>query len=150
MTVAIKAFVGHKGQYEYIQYIHNYPALVRYLCYDSYVSVTIGLWPLIPSRVHKKEKRVSNCTIAAHKCCFRSTKYICVCSVLQRVVLQPCSYILAGVLNMFLYYTCMYIYMHRNTQSILQEEKGNCWLCCCSDFAAIVCILFSSYILFAC
>ena len=26
--------------------------------------------------------------------------------------------------------------------SILQEEKKNCWLCCC-DFAVIVCILLS-------
>ena len=37
----------------------------------------------IISRVHKKEKRVSNCTIAAHKRCFRSTKYTCVCSILH-------------------------------------------------------------------
>ena len=39
--------------------------------------------PIKLPRVHKKEKRVSNCTIAAHKRCFRSTKYTCVCLVLH-------------------------------------------------------------------
>ena len=39
------------------------------------------------SRVHTKEKRVSNCTIPTHKRCFRSTKYTCVCSVLHSGVL---------------------------------------------------------------
>ena len=34
-------------------------------------------------RVHKKEKRVSNCTIPAYKHSFRSTKYTCVCLVLH-------------------------------------------------------------------
>ena len=33
---------------------------------------------MISSRVHKKEKGVSNCTIAAHKRCFRSTNP-CMC-----------------------------------------------------------------------
>ena len=37
----------------------------------------------VPSRVHKKEKRVSNCTIPAYKHSFRSTKYTCVCLVLH-------------------------------------------------------------------
>ena len=38
---------------------------------------------LVQSRVHKKEKRVSNCTIPAYKHSFRSTKYTCVCLVLH-------------------------------------------------------------------
>ena len=44
----------------------------------------------------------------------------------------------------FLYVCYLYIYMHRGYTiiSILQEEKESCWLCCCSDFAAIVCTLF--------
>ena len=45
----------------------------------------------------------------------------------------------------FLCYECFRVtYMHRGYTiiSILQEEKGNSWLSCCSDFAAIVCILF--------
>ena len=37
----------------------------------------------IQSRVHKKEKRVSNCTIPAYKHSFHSTKYTCVCLVLH-------------------------------------------------------------------
>ena len=35
------------------------------------------------ARVHKKEKRVSNCTIPAYKHSLCSTKYTCVCLVLH-------------------------------------------------------------------
>ena len=42
---------------------------------------------MLIARVHKKEKRVSNCTIPAYKHSLRSTKYTCVCLVLHSELL---------------------------------------------------------------
>ena len=58
------------------------------------------------------------------------------------MLLDSCLYVLS--MNMFVFtVTFSYnTYMHRGYTTIIAEKEG---LCCLSDFAAIVCILFLAY-----